>query len=106
MFEREELEEEHRYWGRFLLAIGFDAGIAWALRGMSSYGPTRSESLMRFDRVALLGLLLVASPLAAQDNPFAFTGGSVKSAYIIYDVMNKDKSTAGASYEAGVAGDR
>lgn len=56
------------------------------------------------------GLLLaapLAAPLAAQDNPFALTGGSVKSAYIVYEVTGKQAgAAAGASWEVGVAPDR
>ena len=54
----------------------------------------------------MAGSMLLVAPLAAQDNPFALTGGSVKTAYIVYDVTGKDKQAAGASYEIGVAGDR
>ena len=58
-------------------------------------------------RVIPLGLILAASPLAAQDNPFALTGGSVKSAYIIYDLTTKTKQGgAASSWELGVAPDR
>lgn len=57
--------------------------------------------------VVAFGILMAASPLAAQDNPFAFTGGAVKSAYIVYDVTGKAPgSTAGASWEMGAAPDR
>jgi hypothetical protein len=58
------------------------------------------------NRVAPLGLVLVASPLAAQENPFALTGGSVKSAYITYDLTTKAKQGAPSSWELGVAPDR
>jgi hypothetical protein len=51
-------------------------------------------------------MVLGAGPLAAQDNPFAFTGGAVKSAYIVYDVTSKDKQGPGSSYEVAVAPDR
>jgi hypothetical protein len=63
---------------------------------------------MRCDSVMVLSGLLLAAPLAAQDNPFAFTGGAVKSAYIIYDVTGKKAQGPGASYqyEVGVAPDR
>jgi hypothetical protein len=45
--------------------------------------------------------------LAAQDNPFAFTGGSVKSAYIVYNITSANKGAAeGTSWEIGVAPDR
>lgn len=49
--------------------------------------------------VIALGGLLAAAPLAAQENPFAFTGGSVKSAHIVYDLLNKGKPAPGTSYE-------
>ena len=61
---------------------------------------------MRRISAALLGLLMAASTLAAQENPFAFTGGSVKSAYVVYDVISKEKSAVGVTYEVGVAPDR
>ena len=62
---------------------------------------------MRCIFVVALGVLMAASPVAAQDNPFAFTGGAVKSAYIVYDVTGKAPgSTAGASWEMGAAPDR
>jgi hypothetical protein len=61
---------------------------------------------MRCDRVIVLGGLMAAAPLAAQENPFAFTGGGVKTAYIVYDIIGKEKSSAGSSYEVGVAPDR
>ena len=66
---------------------------------------------MQGHRITPLGittcaLLLGAAPLAAQDNPFAFTGGAVKSAYIVYDVTSKEKQGAGSSYEVAVAPDR
>jgi hypothetical protein len=53
-----------------------------------------------------LGVLMAAAPLAAQENPFAFTGGSVKTAYIVYDMASKGKLVEGASYEWGLAPDR
>lgn len=53
-----------------------------------------------------LGWLLAAGPAAAQDNPFAITGGSVKSAHIVYDVISKGKPAPGTSYELGAAPDR
>jgi hypothetical protein len=59
-------------------------------------------------RVAIAALLLPGS-LAAQDNPFALTGGSVKTAYIVYDVTaqkQQQPGAAGGSYELGVASDR
>jgi hypothetical protein len=52
------------------------------------------------------GSLLFAAPLAAQDNPFAFTGGGVKTAYIVYDVTSSKQQTTGSRYEIGVAPDR
>jgi hypothetical protein len=58
------------------------------------------------NRVAPLALLLAASPLAAQVNPFAFTGGSVKTAYIVYDIVSEQPQTQGATFELGVAPDR
>ena len=62
---------------------------------------------MLCNRVAPLGLVLAASPLAAQENPFAFTGGSVKSAYVVYTITSKQPGAgAGSSWEMGVAPDR
>ena len=61
---------------------------------------------MRCHTIVALAGILVAPPLAAQENPFAFTGGSVKSAYIVYDMTNKQKQGAGGSYELGVTPDR
>ncbi len=58
------------------------------------------------NRVFLVGLVLAASPLAAQDNPFALTGGSVKSAHITYDLATKTNQGAPSSWELGVAPDR
>ena len=56
-------------------------------------------------RAAILALLLPGS-LAAQDNPFALTGGSVKTAYIVYDVIaQKQQPGATPTYEMGVAAD-
>ncbi len=56
-------------------------------------------------RAAILALLLPGS-LAAQDNPFALTGGSVKTAYIVYDVSaQKQQPGAAPTYEMGVAAD-
>jgi hypothetical protein len=60
---------------------------------------------MQFCKI-FLPVALFAAPLAAQDNPFAFTGGNVRSAYIVYDMTNKGKSVADASAELGVAADR
>ena len=57
--------------------------------------------------IASLGLVMAASPVAAQDNPFAFTGGGVKSAHIVYEITSAQKgAAAGASWEMGVAPDR
>src|SRR4051812_5293040 len=58
-------------------------------------------------RVAIAALLLPGS-LAAQDNPFAFTGGSVKTAYIVYEMSGgkQQQAAAAGTYEAGVAPDR
>lgn len=61
---------------------------------------------MRRDTLIALGSLLLAAPLAGQENPFAFTGGSVKSAYIVYDWVSKGKAMPGATLESGVAPDR
>ena len=58
---------------------------------------------MLHNRVILLGLIVAGSPLAAQDNPFALTGGSVKSAYITYDLTTKTKQGAPSTWELGVA---
>jgi hypothetical protein len=58
-------------------------------------------------RILSVGLLATAaSPLTAQENPFAFTGGSVKSAYIVYDLVAKGKPVEGAIWESGVTPDR
>ena len=56
--------------------------------------------------IVLFGVLVAATPLAAQDNPFAFTGGSVKTAYIVYQVNSKQKEGQGSTFEIGVAPDR
>jgi hypothetical protein len=57
-------------------------------------------------RAAVLALLL-STPLAAQDNPFALTGGSVKTAYIVYEATgSKQQPGMGGTYEIGVAPDR
>ena len=61
---------------------------------------------MRRNSTIAFGLFMAASPLAAQDNPFAFTGGSVKSAYIVYDLVGNEKQPKGSSFEIGVAPDR
>ncbi len=49
---------------------------------------------------------MAASPLAAQENPFAFTGGSVKSAYIVYDMIGKANQGQGSRFDIWVAPDR
>ncbi len=56
--------------------------------------------------IVLTGVLAAASPLTAQDNPFAFTGGSVKTAYIVYQVNSKQQQGQGTTFEIGVAPDR
>jgi hypothetical protein len=57
-------------------------------------------------RAAILALLLPGT-LAAQDNPFALTGGSVKTAYIVYEVSaQKQQPGANPTYELGVTADR
>jgi len=56
--------------------------------------------------VIAFGVLMAASPLAAQENPFAFTGGKVKSAYIVYDLVSNEKQPKGSSFEIGVGVDR
>jgi hypothetical protein len=61
---------------------------------------------MRRHSLVAFGILLAASPLAAQQNPFAFTGGSVKSAYIVYQENSKQKEVQGSTFEIGVASDR
>ena len=62
---------------------------------------------MRCHSMIFCGSLLVGTPLAAQDNPFAFTGGSVKSAYVVYTITSaKQGAAAGSSWEMGVAPDR
>jgi hypothetical protein len=61
---------------------------------------------MRSLSVLLLGSALVPMPVTAQDNPFALTGGSVKSAHIVYQVTSKDAQAQAASYEVGLTGER
>lgn len=61
---------------------------------------------MRSEMILVLSGLSTAAPLAAQDNPFALTGGSVKTAYIVYDMTGKQKQAPAGSYEVGVAADR
>lgn len=55
-------------------------------------------------RLVLLGTLLAAQPVAAQQNPFALTSPSVKSAYIVYEMSNKGTRVPGASVELRVTG--
>jgi hypothetical protein len=62
---------------------------------------------MRCLGVMVCNTVLLVAPLTAQDNPFAFTGGSVKSAHIVYNITSANKgAAAGASWEIGVAPDR
>jgi hypothetical protein len=61
---------------------------------------------MRSDRLAVLFGLVLSAPLSAQENPFAFTGGGVKSAYIVYDMVSKQPSAGTGTYEVGVTPDR
>jgi hypothetical protein len=61
--------------------------------------------------VVLVSVASLLSPVAltAQQNPFALTGGSVKSAYIVYDVKTTKQQGPGmgpVSYELGVTPDR
>ncbi len=57
---------------------------------------------MRYERLLALGTLLAASPLASQQNPFALTSPSVKSAYIVYEMSTKGTKVPGARMELGV----
>jgi hypothetical protein len=57
-------------------------------------------------RKIFVPIALCAAPLAAQDNPFALTGGNVRSAYVVYDLTSKGKPVPGATSELGVAADR
>jgi hypothetical protein len=54
--------------------------------------------------------MLLAAPLAAQDNPFSLVGGPVKSAYLVYEMTGKDKAagamTGAMTMEAGLTKDR
>ena len=62
---------------------------------------------MRCHGMIFCGSLLVGAPLAAQENPFAFTGGSIKSAYVVYTITSAQPgAAAGTSWEMGVAPDR
>jgi hypothetical protein len=60
-------------------------------------------------RTAFLAFLL-PSAAAAQDNPFALTGGSVKSAYIVYQISGKPKPDnpmpVATAAEVGITPDR
>ncbi len=55
-------------------------------------------------RLVLLGTMLAAQPVAAQQNPFALTSPSVKTAYIVYEMSNKGTRVPGATVELGVTG--
>jgi hypothetical protein len=64
---------------------------------------------MPIPRRAAIAALLLPGSLAAQDNPFALTGGAVKTAYIVYDITaqkQQQPGAAGGSYALGVAPDR
>jgi hypothetical protein len=62
--------------------------------------------MLSLARAATLALLLPTA-LAAQDNPFALTGGSVKTAYIVYEATgSKQQPGMTGTYEMGVAPDR
>ena len=62
---------------------------------------------MRIPRRAAILALLLPGSLAGQDNPFALTGGSVKTAHIVYEVSGtKQQPGVAALYEVGVAPDR
>ncbi|HEY4593283.1 MAG TPA: hypothetical protein VIJ61_12795 [Thermoanaerobaculia bacterium] len=64
---------------------------------------------MPIPRRAAFAALLLPGSLAAQDNPFAFTGGSVKTAYIVYEMSGgkqQQQAAAAGTYEIGVAPDR
>ena len=62
---------------------------------------------MRCHGMLVCGGLGLVAPLAAQENPFAFTGGSVKSAYVVYTITSKQPGAgAGSTWEMGVAPDR
>jgi hypothetical protein len=63
--------------------------------------------MLRHGMMVCGGLLLVAPLAAAQDNPFSFTGGSVKSAYIVYTLTStKPGVSGGAGWEMGLTPDR
>jgi hypothetical protein len=53
-----------------------------------------------------IGSLGAAGPLAGQQNPFAFTSPTVKSAHIVYDMSSQGKPVPGANLELGVTADR
>jgi hypothetical protein len=61
---------------------------------------------MRRTIAVSLGVFIATTPLSAQENPFALTGGAVKSAYIVYDLVQRGKPMPGASYEVGITSDR
>jgi hypothetical protein len=60
--------------------------------------------------IGLIAAATLLSPIAvaAQQNPFALTGGSVKTAYIVYDLTTKQQGAAvnALAYETGVTPDR
>ena len=76
--------------GHVMTANVFSAGIAPGHSVLHSYFPLCPEILMRCLGVMVCSLLC-AAPLAAQENPFAFTGGSVKSAYITYTITDSSR---------------
>jgi hypothetical protein len=61
---------------------------------------------MTIEYRAVLLALLAPTTLAGQDNPFALTGGSVKSAYIVYKMTSKQQPGTPTAYEIGVTPDR
>ncbi|MFL5402482.1 MAG: hypothetical protein ACJ8BF_06655 [Gemmatimonadales bacterium] len=61
---------------------------------------------MRSITAAAFIVSLVPATVAGQQNPFALTGGSVKSAYITYDVTSKGVPMSGSTMELGVAGQK
>lgn len=56
--------------------------------------------------IASLAILLTPATLAAQQNPFALTGGSVKSAHIVYDIHAKGKPVPQSGVEMGISDQR
>lgn len=52
-------------------------------------------------------IVLTAAPLAAQEqNPFARTASSIRTAHVVYDVLKDGKPVANARAELGISGDR